>query len=188
LASRSGRELIAQGFELVESIELPSRLPVQPPRAVRAPPDDPLLEYETVPADTRTSNGPDIDIPGLDLEEGVLLLVPLALVLGGSLDAFYAIYSAPILFAELILDGVIVASLYRRCRHLAPEGWLPIAVRRTRMPFVALFWLSPPLVWPPRIWRPALIRLVICSDHRMPAEARQRRNRHATGYFTSTGS
>ena len=76
------------------------------------------------------------DIPGIDLLDDAI--VPLAIVLAGLFAAAYVVYSAPILFAELILDGIVVTSLYRRVRDVAPEGWLSVAVRRTRGPMLAL--------------------------------------------------
>jgi hypothetical protein len=39
-----------------------------------------------------------------------------------------------VLFAEIILDAVIVSSLYRRFKHLQPDGWLTAALSRTWMP------------------------------------------------------
>ena len=45
------------------------------------------------------------------------------------------IYSAPVLFAELLVDGVLSASLYRRLRGLQTRHWLETAVRRTALPF-----------------------------------------------------
>lgn len=45
------------------------------------------------------------------------------------------IYSAPTLFAELLVDGVLSASLYRRIRGLEARHWLETAVRRTAVPF-----------------------------------------------------
>ena len=38
-------------------------------------------------------------------------------------------------FAELLLDGVLSASLYRRLRGLETRHWLETALRRTALPF-----------------------------------------------------
>lgn len=53
-------------------------------------------------------------------------------------SSFFMIYSAPApaLFAELLLDGVLSASLYRRLRGLETPHWLETALRRTALPFV----------------------------------------------------
>ncbi len=70
------------------------------------------------------------------------LAIPLVvLVLIGTLivtliaSSFFMIYSAPILFAELLVDGVLSASLYRRLRGLRTRHWLDTALRRTAGPF-----------------------------------------------------
>lgn len=64
--------------------------------------------------------------------------IPLAaLVLLGALvfSSFFIIHSAPVLFAELLVDGVLSASLYRRLRGLETHHWLETALRRTALPF-----------------------------------------------------
>lgn len=70
--------------------------------------------------------------------------IPLAVVLlaiGLALSSLYVVYTAPVLFAELLLDGALAATLYRRLRGLASRHWIETAVRRTAVPFVltALF-------------------------------------------------
>jgi hypothetical protein len=67
------------------------------------------------------------------------LAIPLAiLVLVGALllSSLFVVYSAPILFAELLVDGVLAASLYRRLRGLETRHWLETAIRRTFWPFM----------------------------------------------------
>jgi polyferredoxin len=76
-----------------------------------------------------------------DADELAIPLVVLVLVLVGTLivtlvaSSFFMIYSAPILFAELLVDGVLSASLYRRLRGLRTRHWLDTALRRTAGPF-----------------------------------------------------
>jgi hypothetical protein len=48
---------------------------------------------------------------------------------------FYIVYLAPALFAELLVDGALSASLYRRMRGLQTRHWLESALRRTAVPF-----------------------------------------------------
>lgn len=64
----------------------------------------------------------------------VLLLAALAATL--FLASLYIVYLAPALFAELLVDGVLSASLYRRLKGLKTRHWLESAVRRTILPFV----------------------------------------------------
>lgn len=68
--------------------------------------------------------------------------LPLALLIGLliALAALAAVlvnvvWSAPVLFAELLFDGVLAAALYRRLRREDSRHWLETAVRRTIWPF-----------------------------------------------------
>jgi hypothetical protein len=64
--------------------------------------------------------------------------IPLAVVLlaaGLALSSLYIVYAAPVLFAELLLDGVLAATLFRRLRGLATRHWVKTAVNRTALPF-----------------------------------------------------
>ncbi|BAO30725.1 hypothetical protein SUTH_02946 [Sulfuritalea hydrogenivorans sk43H] len=47
----------------------------------------------------------------------------------------YIVYLAPALFAELLVDGALSASLYRRMRGLQTRHWLESALHRTAVPF-----------------------------------------------------
>ena len=62
-----------------------------------------------------------------------LLLAALAAVL--LFAALYIVYLAPALFAELLVDGFLSASLYRRLKGLETRHWLESAMRRTAVPF-----------------------------------------------------
>ncbi len=62
-----------------------------------------------------------------------LLLAALAATL--LFAALYIVYLAPALFAELLVDGVLSASLYRRLKGLETRHWLESAMRRTALPF-----------------------------------------------------
>jgi hypothetical protein len=67
------------------------------------------------------------------------LAIPLALIVAVGtllLSSLWIVYSAPALFAELLLDGVLAASLYHRLRGLETQHWLETAVRRTWAPFL----------------------------------------------------
>lgn len=66
--------------------------------------------------------------------------IPLLVLLGIAvlvLAAGWIVYTAPLLFAELLVDGVLAASLYRRLKGLETRHWLETAIRRTALPFVA---------------------------------------------------
>lgn len=77
----------------------------------------------------------------MDLEElGCLILAALAL-LAGLLSTFYIVYIAPSLLAEILIDGALVAGLYRRVKRIEEKHWLSSAISRTALPafLTALF-------------------------------------------------
>lgn len=68
-------------------------------------------------------------------EFAIPLLV--VIVVGALLvSSLWVVYSAPVLFAELLIDGALSASLYRRLRGLDTRHWLETALRRTVWPLV----------------------------------------------------
>jgi hypothetical protein len=74
----------------------------------------------------------------LDGDLEVVLPLLAIMLLGTVLVAcFYIIYAAPVLFAELLLDGVLSATLYHRLRTLDARHWLETALRRTYKLFLA---------------------------------------------------
>lgn len=83
------------------------------------------------------SGGPVGDALGTvaEAEEFAIPLVVLVLAAAMLFSSLFMIYSAPILFAELLVDGVLSASLYRRLRGLETRHWLETALRRTALPF-----------------------------------------------------
>ena len=68
-------------------------------------------------------------------EFAIPLLVLLAL---GALllSSLWIVYSAPTLFAELLVDGALSASLYRKLRGIETQHWLLTAFQRTVWPFL----------------------------------------------------
>jgi hypothetical protein len=70
-----------------------------------------------------------------DADELAIPLAALALVLGVAFASLYVVWAAPVLFAELLVDGVLSCSLYRRLRTVERRHWLKSALRRTLLPF-----------------------------------------------------
>jgi hypothetical protein len=70
-----------------------------------------------------------------EAEELAIPLIVLILLGAMLFSSVFIIYSAPVLFAELLVDGVLAASLYRRLRGLETRHWLETALRRTALPF-----------------------------------------------------
>lgn len=77
------------------------------------------------------SDGDEIIVPILVIVLVALFSCALAVAAG------FIIYSAPLLFAELMFDGVVAVGLYRRLGSAASRHWLESALQRTFLPFLA---------------------------------------------------
>ena len=71
-----------------------------------------------------------------DADEVAIPLIVIVLVIGAVLSSLYVVYTAPLLFAELMVDGMLTATLYRRLRRMERRNWLQTALRRTAIPFL----------------------------------------------------
>ena len=76
----------------------------------------------------------DFEVPGDDL---AIPLIAIAAVIGLALASLYVVYLAPVLLAEVLVDGAISYALYRHLRHQERRHWLRGVVRHTAWPFVA---------------------------------------------------
>lgn len=87
-------------------------------------------------------------------EEFAIPLVVLIFIGAMLLSILLMIYSAPILFAELLVDGVLSASLYHRLRGLETRHWLDTAIRRTAWPFIVTAIVVSALGWGMSLYAP----------------------------------
>lgn len=71
-----------------------------------------------------------------DAAAPLAVLAVLALAAGIVFSSFFVIYSAPVLFAELLVDGALAAGLYRGLRGVDQRHWMESALRRTFVPFL----------------------------------------------------
>lgn len=100
---------------------------------------------ESVHVTSRVSRSSGLDLPsidvGLDLEELGFIILAVVAIIGGLIASLYIIYIAPVLLAEILVDGLLVAGLYKRVKHIEPRHWVRTAVHRTILPtiLVALF-------------------------------------------------
>lgn len=73
-------------------------------------------------------------------EEGAIPLIVIGALIFGLLSIFIVTFSlvasAPILFSELLVDGMLSASLYRRLKGIDNHHWLESAIKRTVWPFI----------------------------------------------------
>lgn len=76
-----------------------------------------------------------------DADELTIPLVVIFVLLGLAFASFYVIYVAPLLLAEVLVDGAIAYAFFRHIRGLDPHHWLSSAIRRSVVPFMltALF-------------------------------------------------
>lgn len=85
----------------------------------------------------------DIDL-GDDAGAFIIVVIAVIVVAAAVFGiAFYAVYSAPTFFAELLIDGGVGTWLYKRANVKDEPDWLSTAVRRTLWPVAAalvLFW------------------------------------------------
>lgn len=69
-------------------------------------------------------------------DEGAIPLAVVLLALGVLLSSLFVVWTAPILFAEILVDALLAAGLYRRLRGLERRHWMVAALKRTIIPFV----------------------------------------------------
>ena len=76
-------------------------------------------------------NGISFDV---DLEELGLLILAIVALLGGLFASLYIVYIAPVLLAEILVDGLLLGGLYKRVEKIERKHWLQTAVRKTLVP------------------------------------------------------
>lgn len=72
-----------------------------------------------------------------DADELVIPLVAIVLAIGIAVASLYVVYIAPLLFAEVMMDGALSYVLFRHLRGQDPQHWLSSAFHRTVWPFTA---------------------------------------------------
>lgn len=80
-------------------------------------------------------------------EELAIPLIVIAFLGALALSSLFLVWSAPTLFAELVVDGILSASLYRRLRGLQAQNWVVTAIRRTAWPFAITALIAAGIGW-----------------------------------------
>lgn len=80
----------------------------------------------------------DWNLCGWDLDEAFFLILAAVAILGGAAICIAVIWWAPVLFAEILVDAVIMAGIGRRMKSSNPRWWLAGALRRTALPALCL--------------------------------------------------
>lgn len=70
-----------------------------------------------------------------EVDELAIPLAAIAIAIGIALSSLYVVYLAPILFAEVLVDGALSYALLRHLRGQDPQHWLSSTFRRTVVPF-----------------------------------------------------
>jgi hypothetical protein len=103
---------------------------------------------ESSSASASDGGGLDLD---LDVGEagGYLLLVAAVVLAAFAVfgAAIYAVYNAPIFFAELLIDGGVGTWLYRRANVASRPDWISTAIKRSAWPAIILVAFFVALAW-----------------------------------------
>ncbi len=75
--------------------------------------------------------GFDLDFD-LDLDDGWLVAIPIIAALAMAIVVIGVVWTAPALFAELLLDALVAAGVYRGLRRSDVHLWMGSAVHHTR--------------------------------------------------------
>lgn len=89
------------------------------------------FESSASPAEVDEINLADVVPDGFDADEGIFVAIVIAMAAAAALGAFWLVWAAPTLLAEILLDATLSAGLYRRLRHLEADHWVMTALRKT---------------------------------------------------------
>lgn len=107
----------------------------------------------------------------VDVGDAAIALAVVALVIGVALSSLFVIYTAPVLFAELLVDGLLSASLYRSLRGVDRRHWLDSALRRTCVPFLLTAAFVTAAGWGMGVYAPEAVSIGEVLRHRAQAAA-----------------
>lgn len=83
----------------------------------------------------------------LDLDDGILVVLVVALVLSVLLVGAYLIWAAPAILAEAAFEAALASALVRRAKRIDNVGWVGSVVRATVWPFAIVLALSIATGW-----------------------------------------
>jgi hypothetical protein len=106
--------------------------------------EDGVLDAVADPVGKAIGSVADADEAAIPLAAIILVGALVAVLV---LSSLFVVWSAPVLFAELLVDSLLTAGLYRRLRRVQPRHWLETAVRRTWLPFLLTLLLVAAAGW-----------------------------------------
>jgi hypothetical protein len=77
-----------------------------------------------------------------DWDEGVIILLVIAVIAASLGGSFFIIYQAPEILFEAAFEALLVAGLVRRAKQMKSEGWVFSIFKRTWLPFVIVLGLA----------------------------------------------
>jgi hypothetical protein len=86
-------------------------------------------------ASNQAAGGTDVDV---DFDDLWPIVIAATCALGAVVAIVYVVYGAPLLLAEIALDGAVVTTLYRRMRRADAAHWAATTLRRTWISAVVL--------------------------------------------------
>jgi len=112
----------------------------------QASPQVPMLLPQPMPAQPPVSGGGGGSGSGggafdfsLDGDEAVVVILVVAALAAALLAAFWVIYQAPTILADVALNGALSAGLYKRLKTVEEgENWVFSAFKRTALPLVVV--------------------------------------------------
>ncbi len=74
----------------------------------------------------------------LDWDEGILVGIALAALCAGLVACAYVVWTAPALFAEILVDAAVMTGVYKKLKRTDGSFWVLGAFRRTWIPALLL--------------------------------------------------
>lgn len=95
----------------------------------------------------------------LDLDDGWVIVIPIIALVAIGIGAATVVWGAPMLLAELLLDGLVAAGVYRRLKRADAQHWLAGATKRTWLPAIGVIIVAGVAGWLIQFFAPAAVSI-----------------------------
>lgn len=72
----------------------------------------------------------------IDLDDALWILLLIVVVLAAIIAIFYVVYIAPALLAEVLIDSLLAAGLYKTVKSAQGSHWIKTVLRKTALPAI----------------------------------------------------
>jgi hypothetical protein len=111
--------------------------------AIRTSPRSHVFSAHHVGSESSSGGDGGFDIGiDIDLDDGWIIVIPIIAAVAIGAVVIGVVWTAPTLFAELLLDALVGAGIYRGLRRWETSYWLESAVRRTRWAAAAVIFIA----------------------------------------------